>query len=921
VTSSTQYQPVILWGDEFSSWIGVAKELHLRPVAVVLSSLNSVELVKASVGVDCFVGLARDVKDILDSLSGKCRLGLVDGRPTREICALSDRVGLECLIGTKNLRRPIKGWKHDNVAVRHCDVGGVTTSASQGVCLVQGNQKPTTIIRDPVVPRDASTMLSVQAPTHRYRDPPQAAVLSPLGCENLGTLRAPYFHGGGLLPDQIDRKTLVLTPGVYAPKGKWALRSLTVEEVIVAKDFGSLLPVLIAVERLTNQFLHTLVPGKILVALATQWGCNGGGGSVGSDGGSLGTSFLLERAKTPGLENPDEARIDVVKDLERRPDLANHDEAPLKRQKLEVELKLEELANEDGDSSAPNPSEAAANHRTSFPPVKPSSGFLNDAGEVSETCLDEISREHRQRKAVKSDNAKVPEYLWEAHLLEGCEGINQNGDVISQVRTVIDWLREQMLRWWKRKVTSSYVAWVKSKYRLTENNIGDWFTHKWTRFKTGQEGTLYGWAEEGEREYKRWWKERFLATSQDYIPGSDAVSRAAKTSWWGWDAGSRPFHWRWPTFYQGVIRDGLEVHFQSAPPKYRRAQRDIKDEDIKAKVIAKLKKVRERGYISPGMAESLTAFFEVEKGDDDIRLVYDGSVSGFNMSIWVPRFFLPTIRTHLRAVDEDTYMADVDIGEMFLNFVLHRQLQVLAGVDLTHYFPKGDTGSKVWEVWLRAAMGLRSSPYQAVQAMGVAEEVIRGDRKDPTNVYRWDTVRLNLLGSCRYKPYKPWVSKFRSSDQKLAADLFIFVDDLRPTGPSRKEGWEAAKKAASTLNHLGIQDAPRKRRDISQSPGAWAGSVIRTGAGGVSVLTSQEKWDKSKRLLQEVWDMLELDPTKLVRKCLEQIRGFLQYVIQTYSGFASYLIGFHMTVDGFRRGRDENGWRMAEALWKEGKEG
>jgi hypothetical protein len=101
-----------------------------------------------------------------------------------------------------------------------------------------------------------------------------------------------------------------------------------------------------------------------------------------------------------------------------------------------------------------------------------------------------------------------------------------------------------MLRWWKRKVTSSYVAWVKSKYRLTENKIGDWFTRKWTRFKTGQEGTLYGWVEEGEREYKRWWKERFLATSQDYIPGSDAVSQAAKTSWWGWDAGPRPFHWR-----------------------------------------------------------------------------------------------------------------------------------------------------------------------------------------------------------------------------------------------------------------------------------------------------------------------------------------------------------------------------------------
>jgi hypothetical protein len=111
------------------------------------------------------------------------------------------------------------------------------------------------------------------------------------------------------------------------------------------------------------------------------------------------------------------------------------------------------------------------------------------------------------------------------------------------------------------------------------------------------------------------------------------------------------------------MRDGLNVHFQSSPPKYRRAQRDIKDEETKARVLEKLKKVREGG---PGMVESITAFFEVEKGDDDIRLVYNDSVSGLNLSIWVPRFFLPMIRTHLRAVDEDMYMADVDIGEMFL---------------------------------------------------------------------------------------------------------------------------------------------------------------------------------------------------------------------------------------------------------------
>jgi hypothetical protein len=95
--------------------------------------------------------------------------------------------------------------------------------------------------------------------------------------------------------------------------------------------------------------------------------------------------------------------------------------------------------------------------------AEPSSIVPDYAGKVSETCLDEISRKHRQRKAVKSDKAQVPEYLWKAHLLEGCEGINQDGDIILKVCTVINWLRKQMLNWWKRKVTSSYVAWVKSK--------------------------------------------------------------------------------------------------------------------------------------------------------------------------------------------------------------------------------------------------------------------------------------------------------------------------------------------------------------------------------------------------------------------------------------------------------------------------
>jgi hypothetical protein len=47
-------------------------------------------------------------------------------------------------------------------------------------------------------------------------------------------------------------------------------------------------------------------------------------------------------------------------------------------------------------------------------------------------------------------------------------------------------------------------------------------------------------------------------------------------------------------------------------------------------------------------------------------------------------------------------------------------------------------------------MRLKLSPYQAVQAMLVAKEVIRGDWHDPSHVFRWDKVKMNLPGSKDY---------------------------------------------------------------------------------------------------------------------------------------------------------------------------
>ena len=52
--------------------------------------------------------------------------------------------------------------------------------------------------------------------------------------------------------------------------------------------------------------------------------------------------------------------------------------------------------------------------------------------------------------------------------------------------------------------------------------------------------------------------------------------------------------------------------------------------DEKKLLIAKVGKVRARGYIGIGTIKSLTGYFCVPKGETDIRLVYNATKWGLN---------------------------------------------------------------------------------------------------------------------------------------------------------------------------------------------------------------------------------------------------------------------------------------------------
>jgi hypothetical protein len=123
-------------------------------------------------------------------------------------------------------------------------------------------------------------------------------------------------------------------------------------------------------------------------------------------------------------------------------------------------------------------------------------------------------------------------------------------------------------------------------------------------------------------------------------------------------------------------------------------------------------------------------------------------------------------------------------------------------------------------------MGLKSSPYSAVQAMLIAQEVILRDQSDEEhNVFHWKELQLNLPGMASYDPSKAWVCKI-CSDGTVAADIFIYVKDIQCCARTLAEAWQASQRTSATLGFLGVQDATHKRRAPGEETGAWMGSVV-----------------------------------------------------------------------------------------------
>jgi hypothetical protein len=477
----------------------------------------------------------------------------------------------------------------------------------------------------------------------------------------------------------------------------------------------------------------------------------------------------------------------------------------------------------------------------------------------------------------------------------------------------------------------SYFAWVwepKTKDEVSTATKADDAEINRAIWAVGGEGTGLERKRETIRRFlhNQWYArlkieaEAFLVVSKlessdtEYRADSEAVAecllRSKRSSWWEWLDGSRLYFWRWPKCWRLEARDGARAFHTSWPIRRPHARQvPVQDDWMKRKHDEKIEKIIARRYIAPLQAGQRVHVgipnFPVKKGDDDTRAVWSDTENGVNPSIFVPRMYLPSAETMYRKLPPGGWMADYDVGEMFHNFMMHPAERPLAGVDIPNDLQrKLKCPEQMW--WERLLFGWRPSPLFASRMLLRGIEIAKRAPDDLTSAFQWDYIRLNFPGSEKYDPGLEYVAKMRK-DNLQACDDVTFVDDGREMGPTEELTKAAIRQVTSGIQHLGCQEASRKRRKVGQRNGAWAGNVVYSDQGLDRKFLSQAKWDRGKEALCWIKSYVK-DGRPLPFQKFNSLRGYLVHFMLTYTAIKPYMKGVHLTANVWRGNRDADGW-------------
>ncbi len=264
-------------------------------------------------------------------------------------------------------------------------------------------------------------------------------------------------------------------------------------------------------------------------------------------------------------------------------------------------------------------------------------------------------------KAVKADDAKIPVYLWN-------DRIRSPGILKDRRDTALAGFRKLGQRVFMQGLGRGCLRHMQRSYGS-----------QWARLPWSKDGEPTNMGRDREAMVSLLW-------------------HSARTDWFEYHSGSRLIYTHFPLRYRQMARDGVPIWFEWAGPTTREPQPVISDPVLHAKAKEKIIKVIRRRYLvmTDLNIKLLIKYFAVPKGDDDVRLVYDATANRLNECVWSPSFWLPTIDSLVRAVDQDLWMTDRDVGDMFLNFQLHGTARPFTGVDLSLLYESDeDVGPQV----------------------------------------------------------------------------------------------------------------------------------------------------------------------------------------------------------------------------------
>jgi hypothetical protein len=136
-------------------------------------------------------------------------------------------------------------------------------------------------------------------------------------------------------------------------------------------------------------------------------------------------------------------------------------------------------------------------------------------------------------------------------------------------------------------------------------------------------------------------------------------------------------------------------------------------------IEAKVKKLIEQRYRQvPREGETFWVailYMAVDKGKNDIRVVWSCTENGVNPSIYAPRMYLPTGDSMIRRTPPGGWMGDIDSGEMFNNYILHRSEVRYNGVEISKNLAPELGLSTTMLVWDRCLFGWQPAPLFAIR--------------------------------------------------------------------------------------------------------------------------------------------------------------------------------------------------------------